>query len=206
MQKIFLSFILLLIAYNASAQKGQTKRPLKLSKSFKSSFGIGGSVYNYRYANEFTGQLNYAPQLDLTNKYSDYSISLNTQLSAGYHVKTKNDTVNFLYADFPLIIQMNVGHLASKDFFSDYGFFIGAGYDVNYFRNTLQYTPAFTTGFRFWLLGKSFTLRYLYTGLSHLATATPLHTLTLNLNVGAYLENVKANNKVSNFMKSFKQH
>lgn len=201
----FLSFTLALFLLTSTsfAQKGQTKRPFSLSKGFKNSIGIGSGFYDYKDTTQFMGFINYAPQLDLTNKYSDFSISLNTQLSLGYHIQSKSDSLNFVYADFPLFLQMNIGHLASKDFYNDHGFFLGAGYDGNLFKNKIQHGLLFTAGLRTWILGKSITLRYTYSDL--FSISTPVHALSLNLNIGSYLENVKANNKISNFMRSFKQ-
>ena len=58
------------------------------------------------------------------------------QLSGGYHFWSQNDPNSFFYADAPLLLQMNVGHLASKDFHNDFGFFLGTGYDFNYLKNS----------------------------------------------------------------------
>ncbi len=201
MKKLILLLFLAFIFTSTKAQKGQTKKPFVFSKGYKSSWGVGCSFYAFNGIYEKIGSINYAPQLDLTNKRSDFSISLNTQLSAGYHFKSKNDSSNFPYADIPLFIEANFGHLASKDFYNEIGYFIGGGYDLNFLKNTLQHGPAFTAGMRTWFFGKSLTIRYIVSVPSpNSLLGTLIHTVSINLNVGSYLENVKANNKISNFL------
>lgn len=184
------------------AQKGQTKKPFLFRQAYKNSVGLGAGIYNFNDAQEFIGLLNYAPQLDLTNRHSDLSLSLNTQLSAGYHVKSANDSMAFFYTDVPLLLQVNIGHLASRDFYSEFGVFFGMGYDWNYHRNNLQDGMAITAGLRTWVGSKSFTIRYLYC--DFLSIENPVHTITLNMNLGDYLPYVKANNKISKFVRQYK--
>jgi hypothetical protein len=204
MKYLILSVLLLSIASGGYAQKkGSTHKPFVFSKRYKSSYGIGAGIYKFNEVAEVIPFINSAPQLDLTGRYSDWSVSFNTPLAVGFHVKSKNDTTNFIFADVPLLFEINTGHLASKDFLNDFGYFFGAGYSFNYFKSRLQYAPAVTIGFRSWFFGKSLTIRYILEGLTLDPRQVPTHMFSLNINTGAYLENVKANNKISNFMRTW---
>lgn len=202
MKKAFyIIFLILFFAFPSLAQKGSTKKPFKFANAYKSSWGLGSSLYKISDHLEPVPLIDWAPQLDLTRKYSDFSYSLNTQLAAGYHIPGKYDSTQYFYAEIPLFAEINFGHLASKDFFNNYGLFGGAGYTFNYIRDKFYHGPALTAGARFWLFGKSFTLRY---NLYSLKGVTDMYqTLTLNINTGEYLEAVKANNKISRFMGTF---
>jgi hypothetical protein len=200
------SFVLLLCLFFAApsfAQKGSKKVKFVFAKRFKNSFGAGSGYYRINEAPEYIPYLNYAPQLDLTGRYSDWSLSLNTPLGAGYHIKTVNDPLGYVFVDVPILMEINIGHLASNDFLNDFGYFFGAGYSVNYFKSTLQHAPAATLGFRTWIFGKSVTFRYILEGITLDTKQTTVQLFSININTGAYLENVKMNNKISNFMRTF---
>jgi hypothetical protein len=204
MKKIIVVLFLLSFTVGAIAQKkGSTSRPFVFSKRFKNSSGIGTGYYRVNEMSEYVPFINYAPQLDLTGRYSDWSLSLNTPLAAGFHIKTLNDPGNYVFADVPMLLEINIGHLASNDFLNDFGYFFGGGYSVNYFNNRLQHAPAATVGFRMWLFGKSITMRYILEGITNDPKQTTMQLFSLNINTGAYLENVKMNNKISNFMRTF---
>ncbi len=199
-QRLLTLLILIIFVNPVLAQKGSTKRPFVFSKAYKSSWGVGFGFYPIEALLQqgHIATLNYAPQLDLTNKRSDYSISLNTQIAGGYHVPFKKDTTGFFYASAPIFVQMNFGHLASKDFYNDLGYFFGIGYDPNIFQNRFLQNFAFTGGMRTWFFGKSITARYILS-IPQALLDPVLHTFSLNINVGSYLENVKSNNKISDF-------
>jgi hypothetical protein len=132
------------------------------------------------------------------------SLSIGSQISGGYHLASSADDSAFVYADFPLLVEMNFGHNASKDFYNDLGWFFGGGYTYHLFKNSWNHGPVATIGVRSFFFGPSFTLRYSrYFALQD--DDESLHTISLLLNLGRYFEQVKLNNKVSRFSNGFRK-
>ncbi len=195
------SFILLVIPAQLAAQaqrKGSMKKPFVLSQQFKHSLGAGATFYKVDDSLEPVFHLDYNPSLSLSRSTSDFSISIGTQLGAGYHIPGSLDDTSFIYADLPLLLEFNFGNNASKDFYNDFGWLIGGGYSYHLFRDKWNHGPEFTFGLRGFVFGPSLTLRYSrYFAIRE--NDTSLHTVTLLLNMGRYFEQVKLNNKVSRF-------
>ena len=190
---------------HAQAQrKGSMKKPFILSQQFKHSVGAGATFFKYN--NNYTPafQLAYNPSLSLTKARSDFSISVGSQLSGGYHFEADDKDTAFIYADFPLLVEFNFGHNASKDFYNDYGWFFGGGYTYHLMKEEWNYGPVATIGLRSFIFGPSFTLRYSRYFATQQNDAS-LHTVTLLLNLGRYFDQVKLNNKVSRFSSRFRR-
>ena len=205
MKRIILALMLLFnsIFVYAQSYKGDTHLGFRFAQRWHSSLGIG--VFEYPYFGNFEHILaiNYAPQFDLTLRYSDLSLSLNSQLSAGYHFKFSYDSQKYPFYDIPLYLQGNIGHLASKDFYSFAGLFAGAGYDWTCINNQYQQRIAATAGLRTWVGHTSVTIR-LSRAFANSNAPYPINALTLDINVGSYLAKVADLNKISDFMKPFK--
>jgi hypothetical protein len=186
-----------------SQTKGDTHLGFRFAERWHSSFGIG--AYEYPYSNNFEHLLaiNYAPQFDLTLRYSDFSVSLNSQLAAGYHFKFSYDSAKYGFYDIPLYLQVNLGHLASKDFYSFVGMFAGGGYDWTYIKNKFQQRAVATLGMRTWVGRTSVTIR-ISRAFANANAPFSMNALTLDINVGSYLAKVADLNKISNFMKPYK--
>src|SRR5689334_7794491 len=75
-------------------QKGSMKKPFLLSQQFKHSAGAGASFYKLQEGYEPVFNLAYNPSLSLTRAWSDFSFSVGTQISGGYHFSTKIDTTD----------------------------------------------------------------------------------------------------------------
>jgi hypothetical protein len=149
--------------------------------------------------------INFAPRLFLTTTYSDFSFSAEAGLIANYRLDAgASKFSDRIFLQLPALIHVNTGHGASKDFRSAFGGFLGAGWNLQYDGSTTVNGLALDAGIRFWLFGKSFTLRY-----THLPENKKLFSsgkiISLQINLGKYLEYVKANNKVSNFMKPYRK-
>ena len=202
MKKIVLSLALIMIVIIVNAQQSPGSEGFQFGKRYHSAIGIGVYEYPYQTNAEKLFQINYAPQLDLTLRYSDLSFSLNTQLAAGYHVLLNQDSLKYFAYDIPIFFHGNIGHLASKDFYSDFGFFGGGGYDWMYIRNRFEQRPAITFGIRFWLFTSSFTVRATrYFGTQNANYS--INALTLDMNLGGYLSKIRDLNKISDFMTPF---
>ncbi|HMT29135.1 MAG TPA: hypothetical protein PKD91_07640 [Bacteroidia bacterium] len=185
-------------------RKGSMQKPFILSQQFKHSLGAGATFYKFEDGYEPIFQLAYNPSLSLTRSQGDFSFSVGSQLSGGYHFASSVDDSDFVYADFPLLLELNFGHNASKDFYSDLGWFFGGGYTYHLLKEQWNHGPVATIGVRGFFFGPSFTIRYSRYFASQQNDAS-LHTVTLLLNVGRYFEQVKLNNKVSRFSNGFRR-
>ncbi|MCH7535990.1 MAG: hypothetical protein IH948_09695 [Bacteroidetes bacterium] len=95
-----------------------------------------------------------------------------------------------------MFLELNIGHLATKNFFSDRGFVIGGGYGILLKGSDFDHGGAFTVGFRFWMIKKrSLTIRYILLS----GQKNTIHTLSFMINIGKHLDKVKKLNKVSKF-------
>jgi len=195
----FIPFITL-----SQQRKGDMKKPFELSQQFKHSIGAGASFYTFDKVREPVFHFTYNPSLSLTRAWSDLSLSIGTQLGAGYHFETPADDSAFFYAELPLLLELNFGHNASKDFYNDLGWFFGGGYSYHFFKDAWNHGPVASMGVRGFVFGPSFTIRYSrYFALQD--NDASLHTLTLLLNLGRYFDQVKLNNKVSRFSNGFRK-
>ncbi len=201
MKKLLVLIFILFVAISADAQsyKGDVSRGFQFAKRWHSAWGLGWYSYPYNGNSENVFAINYSPQMDLTLRYSDLSISLNSQMAAGYHVRLSTDSMKYFYSDLPLFIQGNIGHLSSKDFYSYAGFFAGAGYDFTYIHNQLQQRVIATAGMRTWVGKSSIGIR-LCRAFGNAKNPASINSIALDFNVGEYLAKVRDLNKVSNFM------
>lgn len=145
----------------------------------------------------------FSPQLFLTTTYTDFSVSVNPSPQLFYSFSDSQSVSQKLFFQLPAMLHINFGHLASKDFRSTNGFFVGAGWNFQLGHGESRNGFALDGGVRFWLFGQSFTLMY-----QRLTDTEKIFSsdnfFSLHINLGKYLSSVKANNKVSNFMKPYK--
>ena len=174
-------------------------KPLNFREQFKHAAGIGAVSFSGRSDQVFMPAISYSPNFSFTNGMSDFSITAGSHLTLGYYFAEDSTEEDFVYTDLPLLIEFNFGHNASKDFYYDLGWFIGGGYTYNHLNERWQSGPVATIGFRTFIFGPSFTLRYI----RYFATADEdrsTHGMSISLNLGSYFEQVKRNNKVSRFI------
>ena len=190
------------LAANAQKHKGDTNLGFRFDQRWQSSLGVGWYSYPYADKTESIFAINYSPQFDLTLRYSDLSLSLNSQLAGGYHVKMPADTLKYAFADLPLFLQANIGHLASKDFYSYAGLFFGAGYDFAYLRNEFQKRFIATAGIRTWVGHTSVGVR-LSRAYANSKANNSINSITLDINVGSYIGKVRSLNKITDFMQPY---
>ncbi len=205
--KVICLLILVVVQHTALSQpvrKGSMRKPFEFSQQFKHAAGAGVSFYSVLKVDEPVFHVAYNPSLSLTRAWSDFSVALASQLTGGYHFNSTFDDTSFVHASFPLFLELNFGHNASKDFYSDLGWFAGAGYSYNLFKEKWNHGPVATIGARGFVFGPSFTLRYSrYFAIQD--EDVSLHNLTLLLNIGKYFEQVKMNNKISRFSNGFRK-
>jgi len=151
--------------------------------------------------NSYLG-LNFSPQLNLLNSYSDFSIAFGTQLDMGYKLSSADNNSKFL-ASIPAMATINAGHLATRDFFSRFGLFAGGGYDFCSISGSTQKGFMWTGGMRTWIFRRSFTLRYTQLVLND--SKIVMNLFSLQLDLGAYLKSVYKNNVISRFVKPMRK-
>lgn len=174
-----------------------------LGDRFISSAGLSISRANHNHENEQSYGLCYSPSLNLLNKYADFSVSAASHLALSNHFKSENDPVNYLMMSFPAFIQFNIGHLATHNFYSSLGISFGGGYNFSVVRSEFDMGALLITAIHFWFLNQSFTVGYTQTHFQNHQTL--MHELSLQLNIGAYLKDVRGNNKISKFVKPFRK-
>lgn len=172
---------------------------------FQHGIGVNTSFYTLAENMDPLFGLSYRTKYNLINNWSDFSGSFNAGLLGLYHFKSDIDSVSFFAADMPLSIELNIGHLSTKDFRNSFGFFAGAGYAFTYLNNDFTDAPILTAGFRTWLFTQSFSFRYIYYW-SQDSDYAMTHGFSIILNLGDYLAAVRANNKISNFMRPFPKY
>jgi hypothetical protein len=200
MKKTWLLIIILIYATDRV-----TAQPPPQRGGFQHGIGVNASFYTLAENMDPLFGITYRTKYNLINNWSDFSGSFNAGISGLYHFKSDIDSVPFLAADLPLSIEMNIGHLATKDFRNFFGFFAGAGYAFTYLNEGFVDAPILTMGIRTWLFSQSFSIRYIHY-LSQEQDYAMSHGFSLVLNMGEYLAAVKANNRISDFMRPFPKY
>jgi len=197
-KKLIWAVSFVLISTSLQAQLGTMGSSFSFREQFKHAAGLGTVIYTGNESTEFIPAINYSPSLSLTRSLSDFSITIGSHLVLGYHPSGDSLENEFLYTDLPVLLELNFGHNASKDFYYDMGWFIGGGYSFSLFNENWQSGPVATIGFRTFVFGPSFTFRYLrFFAVDQEDIST--HGLSISLNIGRYFEQVKKNNKISRF-------
>jgi hypothetical protein len=199
MQRWTISAIIILWFMPLSAQQPKPDR-----NPFKSTAGAASFLFWDQTHTQTAWGVFYSPQYNLYNSFSDLTLSVSAQPGAGMSLSGKGESNEIIF-DLPFMLEINLGHLASRDFYAPMGFFAGGGYD---FHKTgdgeIHQAFVATTGLRWWMFKKSFTARYILY-FSGDKDGYMSHSISLGLNLGKYLDDVRANNKVSRFMSPFRK-
>lgn len=202
-KKILASASLILLSLPVWAQN-QPRTVLVTTQRFTFSAGLG----THQYQN--TGKAALIPSFFFTPRYqfdnlgtTDFSLTFGMPLSLGYQVARADSS--YFFGNIPLLAEINIGHLSTKDFRTRFGFFLGTGGAASLIRNDLHTSIAATTGFRFWFIrGSSVTLRFMHHFPVWLGNQ-PLNSISISLNLGKWIKDVKKNNKISDFMKPYRK-
>ena len=197
------SFLLLLFLVGTSALViGQ---PPPKRGGFQHGVGLKGSLYSIYDELEPLYGITYRTKYNLINNWTDFSGSINAGLSGEYHPESSSDSVSFFAADLPISLELNIGHLATKDFRTAFGFFAGAGYSFNYLNEEFNEAPLLTFGIRTLIFTQSFEVRYIRY-FSEEQNYAFEHSICLVINLGDYIAAAVANNKISDFMRPFPKY
>lgn len=174
--------------------------------SKRTKVSVGPAARFYWKNTELNGLygLSLAPQFNIINSFADVSLSLDLDPMIGYHPATSSDSVKFFYGGAPATLNVNIGHLSTKDFRSDMGFFAGGGYSFDYIRDSLMYSPVATTGLRWWMGGRSFTVRY-HIYFNGQDDFKPAHSIAFLYNFGPWVADARRKNKLSKFARPFRK-
>tara|TARA_R110002072_G_scaffold150796_2_gene299403 strand:- start:252 stop:821 length:570 start_codon:yes stop_codon:yes gene_type:complete len=141
----------------------------------------------------------YNPQINIINKYADFSLAVTMPLTLGAHVKDTWIEKTYFYGHIPAVLEANIGHYATRDFRSDIGMGVGAGYAAQI--NGADVSTGFvaTLAARTWFFRGSITIRYLFhlnlQGIGGYNT----HALGVAVNMGNYFNKLTHMNKMSKF-------
>ena len=196
-------FVLLLVMAFLDVSGQNTDATFSVKERFVSSAGLTFPRANKNKVNEQMYGLCFSPALNLLNKFSDFSVAIASRISGSYHFSSETDSSDYAVFSFPAFLQFNGGHLATHNFYSSFGFYVGGGYNFSVINSEFTVGPLLITAIRFWFLRQSFTISYSQSYFQNRHTL--MHELSLQLNVGAYLKDAKSNNKISKFVKPFRK-
>lgn len=195
------TLLLVMLSFRTTAQN--TEPEFTIGNRFISSAGLVIQRANHDQINEHLYGLCYSPSLNMLNKYADFSVAIASHLALSNHFKSALDPTNYLMMSFPAFLQFNIGHLATRNFYSSLGISFGGGYNFSVIRSEFDAGPLLITAIHFWFLNQSFTVGYAQTHFKK--GSTLMHEISLQLNIGAYLKDVRGNNKISKFVKPFRK-
>lgn len=195
LRKSLIILLLLLACTAAIAQKGYT-----LDKRFIFAVGPAGYSLEKSGASSLLPAVEISPMFIAYSRWTDFSFSVNSQSSLGYHISNDNLPRNFFFADVPLTAEFNAGNGSTKNFHSYFGFFGGAGYGWQFLGSDAQHGYVFTGGFRTWLgsLGCTFRYSYIY---PNSVLFYNMQRVSIAISLGNWTKKVKQMNKISKFVK-----
>ncbi len=194
-QKAFFVFFLVCCAFSTMAQKG-----FSLDKRLSLAVGPAGYSLERSGSSSLLPAFEVSPMFIAYSRWTDFSFSVNSQTSFGYHVSNDNLAANFFFADIPLTGEINAGNGSTKNFHSYFGFFAGAGYGWQFMGSGGQHGAVFTGGFRTWLGSLGCTFRYSYVYPNSVLFYN-MHRGSIAITLGKWTKKVKQMNKISKFVK-----
>lgn len=195
LKRICFCSILVLGSLSSLAQKGYA-----FDKRF--SLAVGPAAYSIEKAgtSSLIPTFEISPMLIAYSRWTDFSFSVNSQTSFGYHISNDNLPSSFFFADVPITAEINAGNGSTKNFHSYFGFFAGGGYGWQFLGSDHQSAAVFTGGLRTWLgsLGCTFRYSYIY---PNSVISYNMHRVSIAIALGKWTKKVKQMNKISKFVK-----
>ena len=161
---------------------------------------IGASVYLLHVRDNVSPAFGvfYNPQINIINKYGDFSLAATLPLTLGAHVKDSWIPKTFFYAHLPAVLEASLGHYSTRDFRSNIGMALGAGYGAQIAGSSLSTGFLATVAARTWIVRGSMTIRYMF-HYNVQGTGYHSHNLSLAVNMGSYFKKLTHMNKMSKF-------
>ncbi|MCB9192728.1 MAG: hypothetical protein H6602_13785 [Flavobacteriales bacterium] len=188
-----LFLFVLLLPHLGHAQKKST-----LKDRWRNS--IGASVH-LLHVNENVSPafgLFYNPQINIVNKYADFSLAATMPLTLGAHIKDTWIEESFFYGHIPAVLEANLGHYSTRDFRSNIGMSLGAGYGAQIAGSRIGSGVVGTVSARTWFFKGSLTIRYMF-HYNVQGNGYDTHCLSLAVNMGNYFKKLDHMNKMSKF-------
>ncbi len=138
----------------------------------------------------------YNPQLNIIDRYTDFSLAATLPITLGAHVKTSFLNKTFFYGHLPAVLEANLGHYSTRDFHTDVGLALGSGYAAQITDRGVSSGPVFTVAARTWFVRGSITIRYMFQLIMQ-GNGYHSHNLTLAVNLGSYFKKLRTMNKIS---------
>lgn len=138
----------------------------------------------------------YNPQLNIINRHTDFSLAVTVPLTLGAHVKTRFLDKTFFYGHIPAVLEASLGHYSTRDFRSDIGMAVGAGYGAQITDKGASSGFVATVAARTWIVRGSLTLRYMF-HYDVQRNGYHTHNLVLAVNLGNYFKKLVKMNKLS---------
>jgi len=175
-----------------------------LKDRWRNSFGIALPILmNNGGASPAFGVF-YNPQINLINRWTDLSVALSMPVTLGAHIKTSFIENTFFYGHIPGVIEANIGHYSTRDFRSDIGVSIGAGYGAQITDKGVSSGFVGTVSARTWVIRGSLTIRYML-HVNMQGNGYNSHSIVLAINMGNYFKKLVSMNKMSKFQKFRKE-
>lgn len=140
----------------------------------------------------------YNPQINIINSYADFSLAATMPISLGVHIKDTWIEKTFFYGHIPAVLEANIGHYSTRDFRSNIGMGLGAGYAAQITGSNVGTGFVGTAAARTWFFKGSLTIRYLFH--YHVqGNGYNTHTVAVALNMGNYFKKLIHDNNMSKF-------
>lgn len=140
----------------------------------------------------------YNPQINIINNYADFSLAATMPITLGAHIKDSWIEETFFYGHIPAVLEASLGHYATRDFRSNIGMSLGAGYGAQIAGSNVGSGFVATIAARTWFFKGSLTIRYLFHyNLQGVGYQT--HGLSIAANMGNYFGKLTHMNKMSKF-------
>lgn len=191
--------ILIAILMFPSIGFAQNKGTLK--DRWRNSIGASAHLFMIKKNVSPAFGLFYNPQINIINKYADFSLAATMPLTLGVHIKDTWIEKTYFYGHIPAVIEANIGHYATRDFRSDIGMGLGVGYAAQINGGDISSGFVATLAARTWFFRGSLTFRYIFhlnlVGIGGYHT----HGLGVAVNMGSYFKKLIHMNKISKFQK-----
>lgn len=186
-----------LAVFCLTAKSQNNAPPIRKGLSSRSFLAVGPAVH---FGSQFSAfSLRIEPRLNLINRFSDLSFGITSPCAIGYSPDSAG-----LFADIPILAELNIGHSAHKDFYNMTGVGIGFGYGTYFINGNTFSGLTGSMAFRCWLFRHAFTLRYMST-ISNDRGASPLNSVAMTFYLGKWVKTNRDYNKISKFIDPYKK-
>lgn len=199
-QEALKRIFIILLAFAILPQIGFSQKKWTLKDRWRNSIGAGVHLLHVGENVSPAFGVFYNPQINIINKFSDFSLAATMPITLGAHIKDSWIDRTFFYGHIPAILEANLGHYATRDFRSNIGMSLGAGYGAQITGMQVGAGPVGTVSARTWFFKGSLTIRYMFhynvNGSGYLT-----HHLSLAVNMGNYFNKLDHMNKMSKFQR-----